>query len=222
MRIINWNCCRGQHRDKLPSLLGLAPSVAVIQETPRPTTTVASSQVWHGVNPQHGMMVIGSAEWRVEKGASFRKEPQLYLPATVVGRREHFNILAVWAKPGGKGSSYTSSLVDGINHYARFIVSAPTIVIGDFNVPDLFYDLQSSFGLLSAYHAFFGAALGSEQHATHYWRWDESRRFHLDYCFIPKAWRRRLQSVTIGEYGPWTGKRLSDHTPVVVDIRDRR
>jgi hypothetical protein len=45
-----------------------------------------------------------------------------------------------------------------------------------------------------------------------YFKWNESRPFHIDYCFVPQAW------VGSGTYADWA--KGSDHRPVVVDVAD--
>jgi exodeoxyribonuclease III len=46
----------------------------------------------------------------------------------------------------------------------------------------------SELGLVSAYHEFYGEAPGQETRPTFFMYRHENRPFHLDYCFIPRAW----------------------------------
>ncbi|MEM7198351.1 MAG: endonuclease/exonuclease/phosphatase family protein, partial [Pseudomonadota bacterium] len=70
------------------------------------------------------------------------------------------------------------------------------------------------------YHHFHKRPQGNEPHPTLYWRdrTQDGPTYHIDYVFIPKHWRKDLRNVHIGEFGPWCGAKLSDHTPVSVDI----
>jgi len=223
VRIVNWNCSRGKHEVKLPPLLRLRPDLAVLQETPRPTSRIAETQLWHGTKDNQGLLILSFGKWRVEQADAPHPELQFFLPAHVIGPKERFNLLAVWTKPGTRHPLYVTTLLDGLRHYERFIGSAPTVVIGDFNVywhrDD---DANQRLDLISAYHTFFNVDVGSEKHATLHFYWQEERPFHFDYCLIPRVWRRRLKSVEVGAYNQWTGARLSDHCPVIIDLSDRR
>jgi endonuclease/exonuclease/phosphatase family metal-dependent hydrolase len=96
-----------------------------------------------------------------------------------------------------------------------FLSVSPAVLVGDLNI-DGHRDICDRFGLVSAYHAFYGAEFASEKHATHYFRRKRSARYHCDYCFIPDEWRRRLRDVRVGTYRQWIG--LTDHAPLIVDI----
>jgi endonuclease/exonuclease/phosphatase family metal-dependent hydrolase len=70
-------------------------------------------------------------------------------------------------------------------------------------------------GLISAYHAHLGVEHdGVEAHPTSYYRWQESRPFHMDFVFVPRSWT--IRSVNVGTFADYTGGRLSDHVPVTV------
>jgi hypothetical protein len=222
MRIVNWNCCKGKHSAKLPPLRNLKPSVAVLQESPRPSGRLAESQLWHGKNEKQGLLVLGFDGWKLEQAEDFKDDPQFFLPARVIGPRDTFNLPAVWIKAGTKRPHYFSTIGDGFELYKRFITFSPTVVIGDLNTDWYVDNIEKRFGLISAYHEFFDVEYGNEAHATLYHCWNRSRRYHFDYCFIPKSWRRRIERVRIGSYAKWTDSRLSDHCPVIVDIRERR
>src|SRR5260370_23411256 len=58
----------------------------------------------------------------------------------------------------------------------------------------------AALGLVSAYHAFYGLAQGSERHPTLYWR-DRTRTgptSHIDYVFVPQVAVGLLRRVAIG------------------------
>lgn len=222
MRIVNWNHCKGKHSAKLPALRELQPSVAALQESPRPTEKLAESQLWHGNNEKQGLLVLSFGGWRLEQAGDFKDEPQFFLPVHVIGPKEKFNLLAVWIKPGTKRPLYLSTIRDGFDLYEEFIASAPTVVIGDLNTHQYVDQIDQRFGLVSAYHEFHDVDFGSESHSTLYHGWNRSRRYHFDYCFVPKSWRRRIKNVEVGGYSQWTGSKLSDHCPVIVDISERR
>jgi hypothetical protein len=80
--------------------------------------------------------------------------------------------------------------------------------------------LAAEFGLVSAYHEFFGEPHGRELQATLYWRWQQRSPFHCDYCFIPRSWTRAIESVQVRKYDEETAE--SDHRAVIVDIAVER
>ncbi len=71
-------------------------------------------------------------------------------------------------------------------------------------------------GLVSAYHAFYEEAHGQETRPTYYFQWKEAKPFHLDYCFIPKAWVPDLRKVSVEPYERW--KAHSDHRMITVEV----
>ncbi|HJW08314.1 MAG TPA: hypothetical protein VJ483_01695, partial [Holophagaceae bacterium] len=77
-----------------------------------------------------------------------------------------------------------------------------------------------SHGLVSAYHHQRQEAHGCENEPTFYLHWNEAKPFHLDYCFLPKTWARRIRNVEVGGFEAW--KDHSDHRPLIVDLASPR
>jgi hypothetical protein len=44
-------------------------------------------------------------------------------------------------------------------------------------------------------------------------------RYHIDYCFVPNSWINEDLAVHVGHFQDWVGIGLSDHVPMVVDVR---
>lgn len=42
--------------------------------------------------------------------------------------------------------------------------------------------------------------------------------FHIDYCFVPKQWMDRLDSVQVGSFDGWIASGFSDHAPLIIDV----
>jgi hypothetical protein len=219
MRIVNWNSCKGTHAIKLAPLFDLKPSIAILQESPRPVGQLAESQLWHGDNDQQGLLVLGFDGCRVESAEAPRVDPPFFLPVHVHGAMGQFNLLAAWVKPGTEAPRYISTIRRAMDLYEKFIKSGPTLLVGDLNTDWCVEEICDRFELVSAYHAFHDVAYGRERHATLYFCWNRSRRYHFDYCFIPKTWQARLQHVEVGSFNQWTAKKLSDHCPVIVDLK---
>jgi endonuclease/exonuclease/phosphatase family metal-dependent hydrolase len=74
----------------------------------------------------------------------------------------------------------------------------------------------ASLGLVSAYHHFFREAHGAESQPTLYLQRNPLKPYHIDYCFIPEAWRIHLSRVEIGSGDIWAAQ--SDHRPLVIDV----
>ena len=214
MRLITWNCCRGDH-SKLAPLFDLRPDIAIVQETPQPTTALADDQVWLGDNQHQGLLVLSFRGWRLDSSIQRRPGADYFLPVRVHRGGQQFNLLAAWVKKGTEYPLYTSSIRRALDLYQDFLSHAPAVIAGDLN-SYCHEDICDRFGLVSAYHEFFGVEFDSEKHATHYFRRQRSPGYHFDYCFIPRQWRRRLRDVRVGTYRQWV--RRSDHAPLIVDV----
>ena len=77
------------------------------------------------------------------------------------------------------------------------------------------FDLLEDAGCVSAYHAFTGVPHGEEPIATHYFLTRRERPFHIDFCFVPRAWQ--LDDVSIASFEEFAS--LSDHRPITTTFR---
>ncbi|HUR96253.1 MAG TPA: endonuclease/exonuclease/phosphatase family protein [Gemmatimonadales bacterium] len=223
IRLITWNCCRGADASKLQRVLALEPDIAVLQECAAPAGTDLST-AWFVSNPKQGVAVVARRPFHVS-GLPARAASRSMFAARVRGPVS-FTVIAVWSQ---LEPTYAEALRRGVAVYEDVLRAGPCVLIGDFNSSAAWDDrhrrndhreldtsLREQFGLVSAYHAATGEAPGRESLATHYWRWQETAPFHLDYCYLPERWCAGLTSVTVGTYGDWAG--VSDHRPVVVDV----
>jgi hypothetical protein len=222
MRIVTWNCYRGEARKRASELLRLDFDVAVLQECGRPEHE-GSDCVWFGERDIQGVGVVTRGEYRVERGVASEALPHSIFPFHISGPRS-FNLLGVWAQ---RKPTYVRAVMQGLELYSH-LLDGPAVVIGDFNSNAIWNDQSPSAnhddivralaqrGLESAYHTHLSEPHGKEAFATHYWQWKREQPFHLDYCFIPVIWRSELRSVSVGGYQDWENS--SDHRPVVVDL----
>jgi exonuclease III len=225
MRLSTWNQARGAFAPKLDHLFRLSPDVAAIQETPKPSPQDPLQRLWHGENPYQGLCVKAFNGYAVHRVPRVSTTAKLFLPALVRGPVD-FHVLAVWVKPGTRAPQYVTPLLQGVRAYARFLQAGDTVLLGDLNTGRFLSSgdahmkfvqlLADEFGLVSAYHAYFGVEHGYERHPTYYHRSTNGKPFHIDYCFIPQKWLPRLRSVTVGTRRRWTP--LSDHVPIIVDV----
>jgi hypothetical protein len=182
--------------------------------------------LWFGNNPRQGIAVIASGAYRIS-AAEIRDAPPYTFPVQVIGPTP-FLLLAIWSQRN-PDFRYVRAVIRAVEIYRDLIVSQRTVIAGDFNSntiwdykrpPDQNHSglvcLLTSLGLVSAYHCFFREAQGEESRPTLYLRRDAEKPYHIDYCFIPKAWAKDLRSVAVGTDEPWA--RYSDHRPLVVDV----
>ena len=224
LRLTTWNCCRGKPEVKLPRLLDLEPDIVVLQECARPSDLTHGQHAWHGDNPRQGLLAFAHDGYQVSPIARRRIAARLYFPVRISGAAE-FNLLVVWVKPYKRPGGYMDSLLRGIAAYRDFILSGPTVVVGDFNSAAYFGPahckmvtlLRERYGLVSAYHECYGLDHGSETQFTYFDRTQHGRPYHLDYCFVPQAWLPRLRNVVVGDPRDW--RRFGDHVPLTVEIQ---
>lgn len=180
--------------------------------------------VWFHTLGAKGVGVLARGPWRVKASAIDPNVPDSVYPVEISGP-QILHMLAVWAQPH---PTYVRAILGALDHYADYLASAPSLVIGDFNSHPrldkkgasanhsvLKTRLENDFGLVSAYHSFSGRDPNAEA-PTLYWQWKEAQPFHIDYCFIPKAWVPTIHSVGIGSYIEWAKE--SDHRPLSVEF----
>ncbi len=223
MRITTWNCCRGKPEVKLPHLLKTEPDIVAVQEVARPSNRHEENQAWYGDNPHQGLLALTLNGFRLEPVSRRRTIAKFFFPIRVTGA-DTLNLLIVWVKPSLRTGSYSETLFRGITLYRDFIHSDRTIVLGDLNSAAYFGQahldfvdmMRKEFALVSAYHEYFNLQHGDETDFTYFDRTQKGRPYHIDYCFIPKSWLRRLRRVEVGEQRTWS--HLSDHVPLMIEL----
>lgn len=136
-----------------------------------------------------------------------------------------FHVAGVWTfKSAGRGSSYRQAQ-EGVEKHADWLVQKPSIILGDFNTNACYgdggvwqslWERLEPLGFVSAYHHFFDQPFGAESRPTYFHRGHEAEPWHVDYCFIPAAWKSSLRHVEVGDFASCKG--VSDHRPIVVDL----
>lgn len=230
MRLATWNCCGGPLPEKMTALSRLAADLAVVPESPRPPTDLPG-QIWVGEPKKKGLAILAGPGIDLELVDVGEALLNYIVPIQVRGPRL-FLLLAVWTQNGGD-DKYVRGLVRAVDACASHISSQDTVVMGDFN-SNTVWDKEhpkdrnhsalvqelDSLGLESAYHAKYGEEQGAEQQHTFFFHKNEESRHHIDYCFIPKAWRGALKSVTVEPFADW--KKYSDHVLwLLISVRKR-
>jgi endonuclease/exonuclease/phosphatase family metal-dependent hydrolase len=227
MRLVTWNCCHGNLAPKRAATRALRPDVLVLQECARDRK---DSHVyrWFGDDPnKKGVAVVCADGWKLEPAPRARGVPRWTIPVRVSGPA-NFLLFAVWTKSHRK-HPYIEALHRALDRYAKLLDGGPTVVMGDFNANSIWdHDHEAhrshsaavrrlnELGVASAYHTFFQETHGTETRNTYYFLWNERAAYHVDYCFVPRAWK--IGGVTIGSNADF--RRLSDHRPLIVDIAD--
>jgi Endonuclease/Exonuclease/phosphatase family len=226
MILVTWNCHRGPFEKKVPLLSALNPDLAVIQECARPVEE-SNSCLWFGDNPKQSIAIVSKPPYILSRIPALEDVPKYAIPVAVGGPLP-FTILAVWSK-ARQLHNYVAAVVRAIHMYRELIEAGPTVVIGDLNSnriwdkrrpPDRNHSALvatlEGMNIISAYHTFYDEPQGSETRATYYFRWNKTRPYHIDYCFIPSAWRVNLTRVEVASYEGW--ELASDHRPLVVEL----
>lgn len=226
MRIVTWNCSRGPWQKKVPALAHLLPDIAVIQECAKPVTE-SDTCLWFGDNARQGIAVLARPPYRISRHQVEADVPKFMFPVQVSGPLS-FVMMVAWSK-GGQAFPYVEGVVQGVRIYRSVFASVSTVLIGDLNSNVIWDDehpaesnhsaltsLLSELGLVSAYHCFHDEVQGQESRPTYFFHWKRDRGFHIDYCFVPKAWGSHLQRVEVGTFEAWC--HLSDHRPLLVEV----
>ncbi|MEZ4622210.1 MAG: hypothetical protein R2867_42815 [Caldilineaceae bacterium] len=234
MKLITWNC-QGAFRKKAHLLTALQPTLAVVQECECPTklrfpadTPPADDFLWQGDNLDKGVGVFGYGNLHFALDSRYDPTIRHAIPVHVSGDLE-LHMLAVWAMGHRqKARSYVGQVYHAIQHYADFLCERPTVILGDFNSNAIWdherkisnhsalVEILAAAGLVSAYHTYFDETHGREQQQTYFHHRSPQKGYHLDYCFVPKVWLTRLQTVRVGAFEPWCSS--SDHTPLVAEF----
>lgn len=234
LRLVTWNCRIGGFRYKAAHVAQLRPDLLAVQEVERRAMEEpilgGEHQPTYGDrigDPAFPRRAIGVFSYTGLDICAVDLEAPLYAFRRYVARRAglEFNVIATWtAATNDKATSYRQAH-EGIEAHRDWIRERPTVLLGDLNDnasyrgtrwPD-FMALLQPLGLFSAYHHFYSESPGFETRPTHFYRGDETARFHLDYCFLPAEWLPRIRDVSVEAFSP-SWKEISDHVPLIVDL----
>ena len=205
--------------DRIDQLQSLRPDVVVLQECRQPTEADADVP-WRRYSKYKGLAVkVTGAGWTGRAIPVPEGTPLGVLPMQVSGPVT-LTVVGVWTL---REPSYVAHFLTGMAALKRHLPDGPLVVLGDFNSTpklnrdhrDLVRVLAEEYGLVSAYHLWHRVEHGQERHHTHYHRCRQASSWHIDFCFIPRAWADRLVRVDVGGYDEWPS---SDHRPLAVEL----
>ncbi len=219
MRVTTWNRPKAEIEDSRALLARLSADLVALQECRRPDGD-SPSVIWRGDLEQQGAAVVSTSPALPIEAIEIPDLHPTVVPVKVQAPQP-FVFVGVWTHP-----PYNKVAWEAMTACVDAADGMPVVAAGDFNSspsvvgqerksPRFLQRMRDEFGLVSAYHHFHGEALGAETRATHYFLFNESRPFHLDYCFLPKTWLGRLSGVEVGSFADWP---QSDHRPLTVDL----
>ena len=222
MRVTTWNCSRGKDVDEFVALVvPLHADLVALQECRRPAGDDASV-IWRGEDPHQGAAVVSTSPTLPIQPIEIPSLHPTVVPV-VVQAPEPFVFVGVWTH---RRPTYNAVAWEAMTTCVDAADGLPVVAAGDFNSSpgvqgqerssaQTLQRMRDELGLVSAYHHLTGEAHGEETRATYYHQWNESRPFHIDYCFLPETWASRLTEVSVGSYVDWP---RSDHRPLTVEF----
>ncbi|PHD28573.1 endonuclease/exonuclease/phosphatase family protein [Bacillus wiedmannii] len=235
MKIVAWNADRA-FRKKIDKILPLKADILLISECEKPEKwgqiideKGIDEFLWEGDNPNKGIGIITfNKRYRIESHPAYDKSFRYIVPYKVSVGKLEFILFAVWSQKGEKGyDSYIGQIYLALEKYAS-LLKEPCIIVGDWNSCKLYdrikrvkthsevVEFLKGFGIKSAYHHFSEEEQGEELKATHYFRKEKARPFHIDCLFASEIFLNELESIEIGSYEEWI--EFSDHMPISAEF----
>lgn len=236
MKIVAWNAGMA-FRKKIDKILPLKADILVISECEKPEKwrqivkeKGINKFLWEGDNnPNKGIGIITFDErYKIEIHPDYDRSFRYIVPIKVSADKQEFIMFAVWSQKGEKRySSYIGQIYLALEKYAS-LLKEPCIIVGDWNSNKVFDHIKrvkthsevvkflEGFEIKSAYHQFSKEKQGEESKATHYFRKEKGRPFHIDYLFASEIFLEQLKSFKIGSCEEWI--EFSDHMPIIAEF----
>ena len=237
MRIISWNCNMA-FRKKNAAILKYNPDILIISECENEEklkfgelTPIPTDFYWHGDNENKGIGIFSYSDYKLKKFRNFNPKFRYVIPLAVGGQNK-FNLFAIWAMPNKENSreGYIGQVWLAMQYYKRKLGS-DSILIGDFNSNKIWDHTQPRrVGNHSAVHEYLKAKdihsmyhlqtedeLGKEGTPTYFLYKNNTKPYHIDYCFASNAFLTNGFNFSIGEHKDWV--KFSDHVPIIADFK---
>ena len=237
MKVITWNCNMA-FRKKAGHILAHQPDILIVPECEHPDklkfdsgTLQPTDTIWFGENKNKGIGIFSYSNFRFRLMRNHDPKLKMIIPIAVTGGYFDFTLYAIWANnPNDPDGQYVEQVWKAINHYDMHLKNTSTVLAGDFNsntIWDRKYRVGNHStvvkrleekGIYSTYHKHHQQEPGKEAHPTFYLYKNQSKPYHLDYCFVTEDLLQKLRSVEVGDHTVWV--RYSDHVPVIVTFDD--
>jgi hypothetical protein len=233
MRVVSWNCRKGDFSSKFKLICRLKPDIVVVPES-NDAEVGGANKIWAPIKQgkSYGLGLYAFNGYVLRPIAKPILENGVYVPAKIIRNGEFIcNLLGVWSREDS-GGSYVKPTIAALNKFSRLIRSGKTIVAGDFNSHaqwlshSLLLNRTEELGLVSAYHRRYRKEHGDEGEATFFQYFKKSHSidndpYHIDYVYIPHDWGKLVRTVKVGSHSTLKNGRPvgSDHLPLIVDFK---
>ena len=221
-------------RNKYEHIKGFNPDLLVLQECEHEEKIRATIPdlnpnqfFWHGDNKHKGVAIISFQNYSLSLSDKYNPEFKYIIPYTCRISNKPINLFVIWAMPHKiKSKSYVGQIWNAIQYY-QDLLTYDSLLIGDFN-SHVMWDKERRPGnhsgvvsflaereIFSVYHTVNDIQAGREIDPTFYMYKNETKPYHMDYCFASKSLLQNAK-MTVGIYKDWI--KLSDHMPLYIDL----
>lgn len=231
LRLVAWNCAGAFHH-KVQALTAMEPDIAVLSEVSKKTSALVGndvSAVWTGTHEDYGLAVMGRNGWKIERVGPIVEE-RLFLPVRAVRGSVERHLVGVCVKKDG---DYVAPTLRAISTLSNFISEKAAVLAGDFNQSVWFdskrkqeahfaqvLNVLDHLNLVSAWHTFQEESPGAEAAPTYFHQRNRKQGFHIDYVFVPR--NVTVSAAVLGTYDEFVATGLSDHVPLMVELRQHQ
>jgi len=223
LRLLTWNCRSGSVGARLSEVAEFDPHVVFLQEWGR-IDGVHNQLVCSHMNGRKGIALLAPTAAPRAVAVSLHNCGQAAISARFLAS-EPFTVVGIWAR----GPNYVEDVLLTVRRCSPLSRRGPTVIMGDLNTGSRLgrrasvttnhrrvLDICTSLDLVSAYHAFHRLEPSFESDATYFHQFKRSKPWHIDYCFVPRAWASRLTKVEVIDGRKWAKR--SDHRPLLVEV----
>ncbi|MBB6630723.1 endonuclease/exonuclease/phosphatase family protein [Clostridium algidicarnis] len=222
MRVISWNC-NGAFRKKYKAIQELNSDIYIIQECENPAMTkddeykkFASNYLWVGYKNK-GLAIFAKDTISLKDNGWKVYGLEWFISCTI---NDKFSLLGLWGCGG-----YIEDIYVYLQIHSEKLNNI--LIGGDFNSNSCWdkkhkrrthssvVNQLAGLGLYSCYHLIENEVQGNESKPTFFLYKKNEKSYHIDYFFYESE---KVNNLEIGKFNDWI--HLSDHMPVILDIKD--
>jgi len=237
LRIVSWNCNWGLSIEKYNDVLKFNPQILLIQECSKNDFDYLKN-MWEFKNwynddqknngSEYGLAIF-SNDYKITFTEIFNREFRYIIPYIVSKNEYQFTLFSTWIHPIKE--NYKEHLYEAIEFYRRKnMMDNNSIIIGDFNI----FANKNNENLMELENK-LSQMINCTKNTVY---WEKSTYYHgkdekgndnygiNDFCFVSKNINKDFTidvnildewDVNNGKFKCWKG--LSDHSPIIVDIK---